>query len=92
MTFLDDNPTNANYYYLVTVMTGWKADGGTTSTVGMYVTGKLGRSVRHVLLDPQTEPFQMGAEDSFILAEPKCLGPLKNVCVWHDCSGVSPGW
>ena len=92
MTFLADNPTDVHHYYLVTVMTGWKANGGTTSNVGMYVVGMLGKSVRHILSDPEIESFQMGAEDSFILAEKYSLGPLKSVCVWHDCSGVSPAW
>lgn len=89
---LADNDPDAHYYYLVTVITGWKGGSGTTSTVAMCMTGTKGTSDRHLLESPGIIIHETGSENWFLLATPEWLGNLTQVCVWHSCSGLYPDW
>ena len=54
---LEDNHPRDTYVYLVTVITGWRDNAGTTSTVAMFMTGESGQSDRHLLSDPKKKVF-----------------------------------
>ena len=57
VTVLEDNHPRDTYPYLVTVITGFRDNAGTTSTVGIFITGEEGKSERHLLLDPKRKKF-----------------------------------
>ena len=52
VSVLEDNHPRDTYVYLITVITGWRDNAGTTSTVGLCLTGENGTSDRHLLRDP----------------------------------------
>ena len=83
---------DAKYYYLLTVITGWKRDAGTSATVTMYMIGTLGVSEALVLADPSRFVHEAGAECWFLVATPSSLGQLRTLRVWHNCSGIFPSW
>jgi len=88
---LCDNIPLANYFYLVTILTGWKKGGGTTSLPGIILQGSKAKSLRHVLYHPDRE-FDAGSEHTFLLATLQDLGTLKSVQVWISCTGPYPSW
>jgi len=92
VTILADNDPKDRYYYLLTVLTGWKNQAGTTSVVSFYMTGSDGISRTHVMMDEDKELFLTGAEDWFLATEPDGLGELEMVNVWIDCTGLFPAW
>ena len=92
MTYLADNPADADYFYLIAVLTGWTKNAATTASVAMYLIGEEGTSATHVLEDKYVELFQIGSEDWFVVAEKASLGKLKSLVVWHNCSGDIPTW
>ena len=92
VTILADNDPKDRYYYLLTVLTGWKNQAGTTSVVSFYMTGSDGTSRTHVMMDEDKELFLTGAEDWFLATEPDSLGELEIVNVWIDCTGLFPAW
>ncbi|KAK2186506.1 hypothetical protein NP493_198g04020 [Ridgeia piscesae] len=83
---------DANYYYLLTVITGWKRDAGTSATVAMYMIGSLGVSDTLVLADLSRFVHEAGAECWFLVATPSSLGQLRTLRIWHNCSGIFPSW
>ena len=89
---LSDNDPDAHYFYLVTVITGWKSGAGTTSTVGMCMIGSQGTSARHLLEDPHRLVHEKGSDNWFLVATTRVLGDLRTVRVWHSCSGLFPSW
>ncbi|KAI0208686.1 Polycystic kidney disease protein 1-like 3 [Lamellibrachia satsuma] len=83
---------DAEYYYLITVMTGWQRDAGTSATVAMYMIGSLGVSETLVMADPTRFIHDSGAECWFLVATTANLGRLLYLRVWHNCSGIFPSW
>ena len=92
VSILADNNPDDRYYYLLTVLTGSKNESGTTSVVSLYMAGRNSRSKTHVFVDEDKELFLMGAEDWFLITEPRSLCDLEMVNVWIDCSGLFPAW
>ena len=92
MTFLADNDINAHYYYILTVLTGMMNNAGTTAKVFMIMFGDEGETKAHGLEDKHVDLFQVGSENWFLVACKRCLGNLKTLIVWHDCSGMFPTW
>ena len=92
MTLVTDSPADACYFYVVAVLTGWKEWAGTTSSVGIRLFGEERHGSAHLLHGPPKEYFNRGGEDWFLLAESNCLGDLKELDVWHSCTGNSPFW
>ncbi|GAB6020442.1 polycystic kidney disease 1-like 2 [Chamberlinius hualienensis] len=86
---LPDNLTEDKYLYEILVFTGSQRNAGTDSKVFFILSGDDDESeVRH-FADDQRKIFEKGGVDVFIMAVPKCLGPLNYMRVWHDNSGSS---
>lgn len=92
VTLATDSVWDAGYFYVVTVLTGWKEWAGTSSSVGIRISGEAGGGATHVLHGHPQEYFLRGGEDWFLLAERSCLGDLKELDVWHSCTGNQPFW
>ena len=83
---------DSDYHYLVTVITGWQRNAGTSATVAMDMVGSLGVIETLVLADPTRCVHESGAETWFLIATDETLGELSELRVWHDCSGIFPSW
>ncbi|XP_019360809.1 PREDICTED: polycystic kidney disease protein 1-like 2 [Gavialis gangeticus] len=92
ITVLEDNDRFAQYRYLVTVFTGHRRGAATTSKVTLTLYGLEGESEPHHLMDPDTEVFERGGVDVFLLCTLFPLGELQRIRLWHDNSGNSPSW
>ena len=92
MTYLADNDDDANYFYLVTVLTGLKNRAGTNADISISVVGEDGTSDKHVLMDQNEQLFKTGSEDWFILAETCSLGRLRCVALSIDYSNTQRYW
>ena len=79
-------PTD-NYYYLISVQTGFGKDCGTTSKVGFVLSGELADSGVRGLCDLRRKPFKSGSICNFIMSVDEPLGPLTFLRIWHDNSG-----
>lgn len=58
----------------------------------LRLTGTLGDSEPRLLKDPEVARFQRGAIDKFLLTSPRSLGSLREIHIWHNNAGKSPGW
>ena len=83
---------DADYHYLVTVITGWQRNAGTSATIAMDMVGSLGVIDTLVLAEPTRCVHESGAETWFLVATDETLGELSELRVWHDCSGIFPSW
>ena len=92
MVVLMDNEDKSDYYYLVTVLTGWINGGGTTSAVAFFIAGNWACTKTHVIYDPDKHFFETGSENWFLLAAKQSLGDLKRLTVWHSSKGLFPSW
>lgn len=91
VTVLEDN-IQSNFYYLMTVVTGWVVDGGTTSLPCVYLEGTESCSDPHVLRSPNCPMIEAGTEMTFLLTTRKPLGEMKMLHIWISCTGNSPSW
>ncbi|KAK2174017.1 hypothetical protein NP493_835g01027 [Ridgeia piscesae] len=89
LIFFRDNVEDACYYYLVTVMTGWKNGGGTTSAVALYIAGTRASTRVHVIHDSKCV-LETGSEKWFLLTTKMSLGDMRRLTVWHSCRGLFP--
>ena len=92
LTILQDNEPDATYYYLVTVLTGWRNSAGTTSKVALYILGTRASTKIHVMADAEKSVMESGAENWFLLATREPLGDLRSLSIWHSCGGLFPNW
>ncbi|KAI0233653.1 hypothetical protein LSAT2_016128 [Lamellibrachia satsuma] len=92
MVVLMDNEDKSDYYYLVTVLTGWVNGGGTTSAVAFYIAGNWACTKTHVIYDPDTYLLEAGSEKWFLLAAKQSLGDLRRLTIWHSSNGLFPSW
>ena len=92
MTFLADNPVDANHLYIVSVLTDMMKGAGTKAKVSIRLMGEYGVGARHVLADNHIALFQVSAEDLFIVAERKNLGRITHITLWVDYTDTSPAW
>uniref|UniRef100_A0A6B2KZF9 PLAT domain-containing protein n=1 Tax=Arcella intermedia TaxID=1963864 RepID=A0A6B2KZF9_9EUKA len=87
---VDGEPGPKMLNYIVTVLTGKKRGSGTDANVHCSIIGSLDK-VENVLLDNAKNNFESGMVDKFKIQT--CdLGDLKEFIVWHDNSGLGPGW
>ncbi|XP_078576863.1 uncharacterized protein LOC144862349 [Branchiostoma floridae x Branchiostoma japonicum] len=77
---------SADYVYVVSVRTGAQPDAGTTSVVGLIITGSEGRTAM-VTLNPAGLILARGGDTYHIMTTPASIGELQSVQVWHDSSG-----
>lgn len=87
-----DNHPNDSYVYEIFVQTGYKSGAATTADVFIVLHGTQGETPPRKLCNPSRQCFMKGEIDVFLLTTPYGLGPLKQVEVWHNNSGSSPGW
>ncbi|XP_062611722.1 uncharacterized protein LOC134273545 [Saccostrea cucullata] len=86
--FLVDSENSDAYFYLITVQTGLRRDGGTKSNVNFIIGGEDGDSGVRILSDGYTQGFQTGSLRTFLMGTKFCLGDLTYFRVWHDNSGI----
>lgn len=87
-----DNDPRDRYLYELTVYTGSRSKSGTTAKVSMVFSGEEDETQPRLIFDDKRPVLQSGGVDSFVMAAPRCLGPLSHIRVWHDNSGKSPSW
>ncbi|XP_078578176.1 polycystin family receptor for egg jelly-like [Branchiostoma floridae x Branchiostoma japonicum] len=76
----------ADYVYVVSVRTGTQPDAGTSSVIGLMITGSAGRTAM-VTLNPAGLILARGGDTYHIMTTPASIGELQSVQVWHDSSG-----
>ncbi|XP_028406520.1 polycystin-1-like isoform X2 [Dendronephthya gigantea] len=91
-TPLEDNDPRDTYLYEIVFYTGHSAGAGTTANVCMILEGSIDETSPKIMKDPVRKKFDKSGVDTFLLAVPSSLGRLKNLRVWHDNAGESPGW
>jgi hypothetical protein len=57
----------------------------------MILEGSIEETAPKAMKDPVRLKFTKSAIDTFLLAVPFSLGRLRNLRIWHDNSGDSPG-
>ncbi|XP_031568597.1 polycystic kidney disease protein 1-like 2 [Actinia tenebrosa] len=92
VTKLPGNDQRDTFSYEITVYTGLNQNAGTTAEVYLRLIGSLGDSEPRLLKDPEVPRFKRGAIDKFLLTSPQSLGSLKEIHIWHNNAGKSPGW
>ena len=90
-TPLADNDPRDTYLYEIVFYTGHSPSAGTTANVYMILEGTTDETAPRAMKDPVRKKFTKSGVDTFLLAVPSSLGRLKNLRVWHDNSGDSPG-
>ena len=58
----------------------------------MVLVGTLGETSPRKIDNPNRKCFNKGDTDSFLLSTPFSLGVIKEIEVWHNNAGNSPGW
>eukprot|EP00794_Sanderia_malayensis_P008930 gene8930-9882_t len=89
---LEDNHPGDNYLYEVAVQTGFAKGSGTTSDVFIILSGSLGETAPRKLKNPNRKCYNKGETDAFLLTTPFSLGIIKEIEIWHNNTGHSPGW
>jgi len=86
-TPLSDNLPTDNYYYLISVQTGFGRDCGTKSKIGFVLSGENADSGVRKLTDDKRKAFKAGSICNFLMGVEEPLGPLTHMRIWHDNSG-----
>lgn len=89
---LPDNHRGDTYYYEIAVQTGFKTGSTTTSEVFIKLFGVQSDTQPRKLNNPNRKCFNKGETDTFLLAVPYSLGNIKEIEIWHNNTGASPGW
>ncbi|XP_048576120.1 polycystic kidney disease and receptor for egg jelly-related protein isoform X2 [Nematostella vectensis] len=92
VTVLPDNDPRDRYSYEISIHTGFHQGCGTTARVYIQLIGSISDSHTTELRDANRPRFQRGAIDQFLFTVPESLGKLEELRIWHDNSGLSPGW
>jgi hypothetical protein len=87
---VDGTQTQAVVPYEVSISTGNRSSAGTDANVFIQFFGTESES-RECLLDAPGDEFERGQTDTFDLNFPN-LGTIREVRLWHDNSGLGPGW
>ena len=90
--YLEDNHTKDEYIYKVSIKTGYYSGSSTSSDVFIILIGSDGTSTPRKLCSSKCQCFNKGETDVFILAFPYGFGKIKEIQVWHNNTGNSPGW
>ena len=81
-----------NYWYKVSIQTGYESGSGTTAEVFLILIGTEGRSTPRKLHNPNGKCFLRGETNVFLLSFPYGFGHIVEIQVWHNNTGDSPGW
>ena len=76
----------------MSIQTGYDAGGATTAEVFIVLIGSDGQSAPRRLHNPNGQCFMRGETNVFLLAFPYGFGQIKEIQVWHNNMGDSPGW
>ena len=76
----------------MSIQTGYERGGSTTADVFIVLVGTEGQSTPRRLRNPNGQCFLRGETNVFLLAFPYGFGKLKEIQVWHNNTGESPGW
>nr|XP_039248314.1 polycystin-1-like [Styela clava] len=81
---------DGSFKYEITIKTAAGIGSGTTANVGICVYGYDTRSgSRHLA---RKDAFQRGAVDTMQIASDVSLGEIYKIKLWHDNTGLDPGW
>ena len=58
----------------------------------MIIYGSQGETSPKRLYNPRRRCFRKGETDMFLLATPYSLGAIKEIEIYHNNAGASPGW
>lgn len=83
---LPDNNPDDRYRYEIAIWTGMRRNAGTESEVTIILSGDLQDSEPRRLVNPDTEGYQRGSLEKFILTTPEDIGSLYCIRIWHDNS------
>ena len=89
---LEDNHPNDTYFYEVSLQTGFYSGASTTADVFIILGGSEGETPPRHLKNPERKCFQRSDTDAFLVSSPINLGSVTEVQVWHNNTGLSPGW
>lgn len=87
---VDATPTPTQISYKVTVVTGDVPGAGTDANVYLSIYGDVASSTDN-RLNSTLASFEKGQTDYFYLTLPE-LGNLQKITIYHDNTGVAPGW
>ena len=74
------------------MQTGYHTGCSTSADVSIIITGSGGETSPKPLQNPDRKCFNRTDTDSFLIAVPADLGALKEIEIWHNNIGSSPGW
>ncbi|XP_062867638.1 lipoxygenase homology domain-containing protein 1-like [Trichomycterus rosablanca] len=90
---IDDEEVVQLTTYTVAVKTSDLGGAGTDANVWMIIFGENGDTGPIALKEStNTNKFERKATDTFQLTDILSLGELSKIRVWHDNTGLSPGW
>ncbi|TSK72011.1 Lipoxygenase homology domain-containing protein 1 [Bagarius yarrelli] len=90
---IDDEEVVQLTTYSITVKTSDLAGAGTDANVWMIVFGENGDTGTLALKESEnTNKFEQSLADTFVFTDMLSLGELSKVRVWHDNTGLAPGW
>eukprot|EP01135_Chromosphaera_perkinsii_P011125 Nk52_evm34s2340 gene=Nk52_evmTU34s2340 len=90
---LKDNRKEDKYMYEISLKTGVYPGSGTDARVYIRIFGEMSESgPRELHRCGWVDNFYSNAVDKFMLNHPVDFGEIRFIEVWHDNSGVSPGW
>lgn len=87
---LGDNLPSDQYFYQISVFTGWKAQAETKSRIHFIMVGAKGDSGVRALKPTNTTghfTLKTGSINHFVLSTEQPLGQLSYLRIWHDNSG-----
>ena len=92
MNLLPCNHPTDTYFYEIKVQTGFQRGSSTTADVSLVIYGEEGESAPRRLCSNTKQCFQNGETDIFLVSVPESLGEIKEIEIWHNNAGPSPGW
>ncbi|XP_078490549.1 LOW QUALITY PROTEIN: polycystin-1 [Ciona intestinalis] len=81
---------NGSHKYEITIKTSPGIGSGTTANVGICLYGYESRTGSKHLYKKGS--FERGSVDVFQVASDTSLGTLYKIKIWHDNTGIDPGW
>lgn len=89
---MPSNQPSDNYFYEVTIYTGFVYDAGTTAHVSITINGSECDLGPKLLYDPTRQCFQRSAIDTFLISSRDLIGTVSYLQIWHDNTGLAPSW
>lgn len=94
VTDLQQNLPTDQQPYIVTIITGFRRNAGTTSKVLLQLVGSEGSSRTFLLKDENVNPgtLQRKSEDYFLATTERALGEITEVVFTLEARGPRPAW